>query len=131
MKIKILEVRDRGTFIPVVAVEMFPSLQEEPGGPLDNSPNDLADRQRYLLRRVGYPCDDPETAQCVLFRANGDGHAYSDPYSWGNRTMQNAHEYILKHFHELRDGDVVDVEFILGESVAPKVSERAGCGDGL
>jgi hypothetical protein len=101
-----LEVRDTGTFIAVVAVRM-------------ESANE---GQRYLLRRCGYSPDHPAV---VLFRMNGDGHAFSDPYSWTNRTMQGAHLYIEEHFNELQDGDVVDVEFhVLGETSAPKISER-------
>ena len=38
--------------------------------------------------------------------------------------MPVAHNYIIEHWHELKDGDVVDVQFILGETKAPKVSER-------
>lgn len=38
--------------------------------------------------------------------------------------MPIAHCWIIRHFAELRDGDVVDVQFILGESAQPKVSER-------
>lgn len=118
MKTKILEIRDAVTFIPAVAVQMFP--HESDG---DKSHHDVQ-AQRYLLHRVGYPCDDPVRAQVVLFRANGDGQAFSDPHSWHSHTMGVAHDYILKHFDELRDGDVVDVEFILGWSRAPKRSER-------
>lgn len=110
---KILEIRDQGTFIPAVAVQMYPH-EDEHGF------------QRYLLRRVGYECDDPTRAQVVLFRASGDGAAFSDPYAWSNRTMQTAHLYILEHFHRLSDGEVVDVQFILGETAAPKQSERLG-----
>ena len=58
-----------------------------------------------------------------------DGKATNDPYKWeslglGPRTMPVAHNYIIENWHDLRDGDVVDVEFILGESSAPKTSER-------
>jgi|ERR1700733_410575 hypothetical protein len=52
------------------------------------------------------------------------GQALSDPYGWTNRTMLAAHLYVTGHFDELTDGDVVDVEFVLGESTAPKLSER-------
>jgi hypothetical protein len=38
--------------------------------------------------------------------------------------MATAHHYIYDHFDELDDGDVVDVEFILGETAIKKVSER-------
>jgi hypothetical protein len=116
MQVRILEVRDEGTFISVVAVRMFPET-----GPDGRQ----YDRQKYLLRRVGYPCDDPDRAQVLLARANGDGHAYSDPYQWvGSRTMQWAHVWILEHWAELRDGDVVDAEFAAGLREAPRQSER-------
>jgi hypothetical protein len=39
-------------------------------------------------------------------------------------THRVAHDHIRQHWDELRDGDVIDVEFILGRSSAPKVSER-------
>jgi hypothetical protein len=113
MQTKMFEVRDEATFIPVVAVLMVPDLLMDPPA--------KCEAQRYLLRRVGYPMDRP---QVVLFRASGGGHAYSDPYDWPNRTMQVAHLYILEHFDRLTDGDVVDVQFIIGETKAPKVSER-------
>jgi uncharacterized GH25 family protein len=35
-----------------------------------------------------------------------------------------AHNYIIKHWHDLHDGDVVDVEWILGETKQKKISER-------
>jgi len=40
------------------------------------------------------------------------------------RTMLEAHRHVAAHWNELQSGDVVDVEFILGETAAPKVSER-------
>jgi hypothetical protein len=91
MKVKILEIRDVGTFIAALCVDMNP----------DN------DKQRYLLRRYGYPCDG--RPNIVITHAE----------AWAN-----AHNYIIEHWYELKDGDVVDVEFILGESDRPKTSER-------
>jgi hypothetical protein len=55
---------------------------------------------------------------------NGEGNSSADAYHWGDRTMQTAHIYIDEHFAELNDGDVIDVEFILGESTEKKISER-------
>ncbi len=37
--------------------------------------------------------------------------------------MQVAHDWIIKHYWHLDSGDVVDVEFILGESTWPKLPE--------
>ncbi len=106
MKALALEIRDDGTFIPALAVDM----------------NFANDAQRYLLRRCGYACDDRPNV--ILTRLDGNGQATNDPYAWGGRTYPVAHEYIIKHWNELKDGDVVDVSFILGESPAPKISER-------
>jgi hypothetical protein len=100
-----IEIRDHGTFIPACAVQAVPANEAE----------------RYLLRRCGYEFSRPAV---ILFRLNGDGQALSDPYAWTNRTMLAAHLYVTGHFDQLADGDVVDVQFVLVESVAPKLSER-------
>jgi hypothetical protein len=106
VKTKLLEVRDKATFVPVAATMIFAENPE----------------QRYLLRRVGL--GTPDSYQVHLMRLN-DGTGHLDCYHWGHsRTMTVAHDHIEKHWHDLKDGDVVDVEFILGETVRPKVSER-------
>jgi hypothetical protein len=38
--------------------------------------------------------------------------------------MRNAHQYILENFDILKGGEVVDVEYILGETQILKSSER-------
>jgi len=35
-----------------------------------------------------------------------------------------AHKYIIDHWVDLKEGDVVDVEFILGEASEKKISQR-------
>ena len=40
------------------------------------------------------------------------------------RTMIVAHKFIKEHFDELETGDVIDVEYILGETDTQKMSER-------
>jgi hypothetical protein len=75
------------------------------------------------LRRCGYPCDG--TPNVILTRLDGNGRgAFNDPYDWCDRTWTAAHRWIIEHWAELKDGDVVDVEFILGETTTPKESER-------
>lgn len=108
MKVKILEIRDRATFFPVICVKPVP---ENEG-------------QKYLLRRDGYSCRDEDDI-VIMIDAQCRGAAY-DPYDWGSgsRTKQVAHEYIRDNWRALSDGDVVDVEFILGETVVKKISER-------
>jgi hypothetical protein len=111
VEVRALEIRDKGTFIPCLALRMT----------ADN------ERQRYLLRRVGFEIEHPGI---VLMTLN-DQKATSDPYDWpslglGPRTMVVAHVWIAEHFDELDDGSVVDVEFILGETTMPKRSEAYG-----
>lgn len=109
MKIKILEIRDSGTFIPVVAIDMNPENQE----------------QFYYLRRLGFPCDGKPNI--AIFHADCGGQSvWNDPYGWGGaRTYPVAHNWIIQNWHSLSDGFVVDVEFILGETDKVKLSERS------
>lgn len=104
MQTKILEIRDRATFISVLAVSMV----------------SMDDVQRYFLSRAGYG----DTRLLVMVVRMSAGAAEYDPYSWGGRTMPVAHKFIEENFYKLSDGDVIDVEFILGEKDAPSVSER-------
>ena len=106
MQAKALELRDEGTCIMLLAVNMNP----------------MNPQQRPLLRRCGYPCDGRPNILITNLSANGTP-AWNDPYAWGSRTYPVAHKYIIEHWDELEDGSVVDVSYILGETTAPKVSE--------
>lgn len=80
--------------------------------------------QRYLLGRDGYSGTVDE--QCVIaIKPQCRGVAY-DCYDWndGARTMKVAHHYIQRNWATLKDGDVIDVQFVLGETTSPKQSER-------
>lgn len=103
---KLLEIRDRATFIPVFATLMEPT----------NNGN------AYLLRRAGFGIG----TNLVMFGRCDGGKAHYDVYEQNNgaRTLMEAHKYIQDHFDELSDGDVIDVEFILGETAEKKISER-------
>jgi hypothetical protein len=107
MEVKCLELRDSMTFIPVICLRPVP----------DN------EAQRYLLRRDGYKGDSSEHC-IIMIDAQCRGVAY-DPYDWTKdmRTRRTAHDYIARYWASLKDGDVIDVEFILGETNSPKVSE--------
>jgi hypothetical protein len=106
MQIKLLEIRDRATFLPCFAMQTT----------ADNS------EQGYLLRRAGYGPDMPLIIFGYLDASRGKCHY--DPYDWNDRTMKTAHNYIVEHFNKLNDGDVIDVEFVLGETTNKKTSER-------
>jgi hypothetical protein len=122
---KALEVRDEATFIPVLCVDMNPTDLTDKLGPNGAEyAGRIYEAQRYLLRRCGYPCDgDPNI---LMTRLSGDGHATNDPYGWkdGCRTFPVAHKWIIDNWSSLSDGDVVDVQFILGETKVKKLSER-------
>jgi hypothetical protein len=108
---KTFELRDRMTFIPLVAI----SCKVGDGANIERY---VADE--YLLRRAGY---GPECHHILLTRLDGESKACSDPYAWGDRTFFRAHLYIEQHWDNLTSGDVIDVEFILGETTTPKISE--------
>lgn len=105
MKTVLLEIRDRGTMIPVMATEFK--------------------GDRPLLRHAGYAPDEHYVIVTKL--AGGEVSAACDPFDWPghSRTMLEAHKFIRQYFDKLLDGDVIDVAFILGESAEPKRSDLA------
>lgn len=113
MQPKTFEIRDRATFIPAIALRLDPGT----------------DRDRYLLARAGYGRLRSVQSGYILLSCNVSGGTdiimNSDPNAWGGRTFPVAHRYIIEHWDELESGAVVDVEFIMGETVAPKQSEAA------
>jgi hypothetical protein len=118
MTAKLFEIRDKGTFIPALAVRCEPSFILQGGQQQD----DIV--EKYLLRRAGYnyPWD-----LIILTRLECGGagsQATYDPFAWGNRTMHIAHKFIQENWGQLESGAVICVESILGERDKPKVSER-------
>jgi hypothetical protein len=104
-RIKFLEIRDISTFIPVIAIDL--SLT-------GNSYND------YLLQRAGYGEE-----RCILLtRLQGHSYAEYDPYAWNDRTYRVAHAFICENWDNIYDAEVIDVEYILGETKEKKSSER-------
>lgn len=107
---KTFEIRDAGTFIPVLAIRLKPDCEAD----------------RYLLARSGYgrTSEDQEGYILVVQMYGEHCKGRSDPYEWdGSRTMVQAHDYINKHFDTLLSGAVIDVEFIRGIRSHPKKSE--------
>jgi len=119
MNTKLLEIRDEGTCILAIGIQM----QAPPDPPVPRWEDTVA--YWFLHYRSGYP----EDGSSIMLMCLEDGRATNDPYEWGSRgmglrTMPNAHNYIIEHWDELKDGDVVDVQVILGETTEPKKSER-------
>jgi hypothetical protein len=113
VKVKIFEIRDRGTFIPALAIKLKS----------DDNP-----KEHYLLRRAGLDEDGSYTIALLKLQT---GECELDRYEWNGaptvRTMPEAHKYIEEHFDDLGTGAVIDVEFILGETKTPKLSEQFTC----
>ena len=106
---KLFEIRDKHTFIPVIATKL----------------GHESEAQSYLLRVAGFfqPLN-PSAIYILLARLSGRGEFYASPHDWSGRTMVTAHKHIIANWETLEDGDVIDVEFILGETKVKKVSER-------
>ena len=108
---KTFELRDRGTFVPVLAVKLEPTNKAD----------------EYLFARAGYGGWAENQSKYVLLMGLGGGcdKMTCDPYDWGdNGTRFTCHSYIITHFDELQSGQVLDAEFIRGETAEPKKSER-------
>lgn len=107
MESKIFELRDRGTLIPVMAT-------------LVSSTSGENYMENNLMLRAGYG-----NSGMVILTILESGESRNDPFKWNNgcRTFTEAHRYISNNFYNLNSGDVVDVEYILGESATKKASE--------
>jgi hypothetical protein len=110
MEIKTLEIRDRVTFIPAIAIK----------------PRQRNKSERYLWARVGFILmDDPSLGpNYILLARLSDLQLQFQPRVWGNRTMETIHRYLMNRWDDVENGQVLDVEFILGETDKSKESER-------
>jgi hypothetical protein len=80
MEIKTFEIRDNGTFIPVMVIHGVVADIEEP--------------DYFLIRNAGWA----EYQEFFYLMNLHDCRAQFDPYKWGGcRTMLNAHKYIREH----------------------------------
>ena len=77
-----------------------------------------------LLRTAGYSYHDIVFGNIILMSRLDTGQGTIDPYDWGNRTLGTSHNFIKENFDGLKNGDVIDVEFILGESMVKKISQN-------
>lgn len=130
--VKVFELRDRATFIPIIATRLLVrddssrrQIENYGGIPQQFRIDDY--KEEFLLRRAGYSQEGIThlgSSTYVLLAPLSGGRCEHDPYSWGGRTYPVAHQYIVNHWDELVSGQVIDVEFILGETTEPKTSER-------
>lgn len=102
MNAKLIEIRDRCTKIPAVALRTKAKNDEE----------------RAFFQSGGY-----WGKNVVLIRLDYHIEAQHTSAEWGDRTMTAAHRYISEYYDEIPNCSVVDVEYILNETKAPKTSE--------
>ena len=109
-RIKYLELRDRATCIPVICVQLSSHNEAE----------------RHLLSSAGYGREPENHERYILIArlAGGHGEYTTDPYDWNTHTMKRCHQYIHTNWHRILSGDVIDREFIDGETSEPKRSQR-------
>lgn len=112
METKLFEVRDRMTFLPVICVKL----------------NAVNEAERYLLAMTGYGLQTKKQSEYILMGRLRDGQLQPTPFDHEGypsvRTLGAAHQHILKHWDELESGTVIDIEYIKGETEAPKVTQR-------
>ncbi len=102
IEVKRVEIRDSATLIPALALRV--SGIDDP-----------------ILHRAGF-----EHPVVILIHLVEPIECSWDPYNWSyksGRTMRAAHVWIESHWDKFKDGAVVDVEFILGETKKPKESD--------
>ena len=121
--VKLFEIRDRATFMPVMAVRLNVRHFAERSGNEDYI-------ETWLLQRAGYGAEaingvESTDPYVILVKLDGVEAKY-DPFEWHNRrTLHVAHLHIIAHWDELKSGDLIDVEFLLGETPQPKKTERS------
>jgi len=103
---KLIEVRDSMTTIPALAWKPDPSDEAE----------------LWFWSRSGF---GRTPGDYVFLMRLSDQETKIDPYGWGHtRTMPTVHRHLMEHWDLVRNGDVIDVQFLLGETTIPKESER-------
>lgn len=115
-KSKVFELRDRATFIPIIATQL---------GSDD-------DQERWLMAQAGFGrSSESQKFYVILTSLNHAEKTEIDPNAWDSsvRTYSAAHRYITENFESLVEGQVIDVEWILMETLEPKISQRKQTGD--
>lgn len=104
--IKIVEIRDRATFIPAMAIKMVPDGEIE----------------EFLFKQTGY-----RNGTCILLiaiEAPWYAARHWDDWKGNERTMPTAHKWIEDNWNSITPCQVIDVEYILKEVDKPCDSSR-------
>ena len=109
MNVKLFEVRDRATLIPVMATQLTAANEAE----------------RKLLQHAGYGDSVLDHQEYILVGDidGGGGECHSDPFKHKLRELREAHQYILDNWYGLDHGSVIDLEYIRHEKPQPSISD--------
>lgn len=111
MEVKLFEIRDRGTMIPVMAIRLGSDIEAE----------------RYLFDRAGYGVLPKDQREYVLLIMLHNCEIQHNPLDWSpviaGRTMPKAHRFIIDKWDDLVPGQVICIETLEGERSEPKQSE--------
>lgn len=105
--IKIVEIRDRATFIPAMAIKLLPNNIDE----------------NFLFKSIGYWSSKP----CILLiplEAPWSSARCSNECRVVGRSMHEAHKWIESNWDSIVNCQVIDVEYILKEVEKPCDSVR-------
>ena len=107
-EVKIFEVRDRATFM-ILSAMFIPSWQNI------KTPDSI----KYLVWWAGHARD-----MVIMCNLTDPFKIETHPGAWKDRTYSTTHQYIVDNWDGLISGQVLDVEYILGEVDTPKESQR-------
>ena len=105
MKTKFLEIRDKGTTIPVLAIQMTPDDR-----------NAVFAVDHMFMRHTGFDTEPERSghdATIYIVWLEQKRYTYN-AQDWKDRTMTPAHIWIKENWVGLKSGQVVDVEWIKG-----------------
>lgn len=99
METKLMELRDKGTCIPLLCIKPNAGY--------------MGFFEKKVLWRYGYK----GSHAVILLRYDSPSRGtHNDAFEWGDRTFQTAHQYVEEHWDDLKNGSLIDVRVILGET---------------
>lgn len=110
MEVKMFELRDHGTFIPLLCIRPGNRSLEHP-----------------FIAKMIWRCGWRDSDAVIVMSFGDATRCQSYPYAWGDRTFHTAHLHIQENWSKLSTGDLIDVRVLLGETDKPCESE-AGIG---
>lgn len=130
METKLIELRDAATCISMIAIKMepfkdnalnkYPILWRDKSGVVST----LHAREEWILQHAGYGTDSEPLI--LYFRIDQPSQWRWSSRDWpsDDRTFSVTHRYLEEHWNEVQNCDVVDAQFILGETKIQKKTDQ-------